>query len=1565
MRALPIAFCLLAGLGATAEGAERSGLFEVAEPPTATAPERIAPLPAKRSRWVRLDMTQLTELAAKFATELAAPGAAAPERPADALTLSLNLFDNVRFDAIVERRVPVPSGYMLRGRLDGVQRGRWTLVVRHGTATGTVLTDRSAYVVDVGAGGRHIVTEVDRSLFPPEDPNEEWRLRLPPDPPGESPNRTQEQAPQRPAAPLPAELRPPHSQGADLRSAGGSWLPIGPAPILYGQVENVVPNNEVAGAIHTVLAHPTDADILYAGAVNGGIWRTDNATALRPDWRPLTDDFHSLSIGAMAFDPEDPNTILAGIGRYSSFAQAGGDRVGLLLSKDGGETWTHPDLPFGNEYSKNISGVAVDGDRLVASAGPDCCTSVYRSLDGGATWSEAAGLPANGAMDLVVDPTDRDRFYVTVRERGVFRSDDGAASWQDVSSHDAALDTIFTVPVVDEDGREGRNDNAEMAVASDGRLYLAVLVGGQAKYIGFTDDQGGTWNEMDLPLTPEIDGRELGLNPRFKPGGQGAIHFSIRADPADPNIVYVGGDRQGCVFVEGADGFVCSSFIGATDFTGRLFRGDATVAPTGEVPSPQWQHLTHSADIEAIPGGGTAGSSAPHADSREMVFDANGDIIEVDDGGIYRRTSPRDNSGDWFSLNGNLQVTEMHDVAYDPLAEVVIGGNQDTGTVQQSSTADAVWATVDVADGGDVAVDASNAPDYSIRYSSAQLLLGFFRTYYDAANNIIDEQRPALELDGASVYETNPRFGFVQPVILNAVDPRRAVLPAASIYETDDRFDTLTESYAFDRSVSERASAAAYGCSANPDLLYIGHSGPDGTAVSVRTSLGDDETATPDDFRMTPFPGGFARDILINPDDCATAYVADDSEVYASHDTGATWRRITGNLADVPVFWRDLSSLEFVPSGGPLGAAAVLVAGRGGVHAMYTAEESVWLAVNEGLPNAPAADLDYDATDDVLVVSTLGRGAWRLQRGPAVVRPIEDVALEVSDGEITVDLAGVFEERAGGGLTYSVESADETIATASVSDDVITVAPLAAGVVFITVTARDAGGGSGATTFTITVGAVLNIAAAAAAAEGETAVLTVTLSHALNESNESNDSIELGYTLGADDDRNTSDADDQDYADARGTVTIEAGATAGTIEIAINDDDIVEPLREAFAVRLTAPERNPDFGLGLETTATVTIDEGVCDRSEQLRDAVVERLGVATCAAVDDLTDIVWLDLSGRGIERLKQFDFLYMTALLDLDLSRNALTELSNDAFAGPHRLQTLSLRSNRLASLPDYVFESLSDLHQVHLSGNRLTALPSALFRNNPQLADLRLDGNALAALPAGIFRGLNMLQVLQLQNNPGAPFALAVDLVRTDADSWQPSSPARIVARIAQGAPFEMDVDLTAADGSLGTDTVRLAAGKTASNSATVTRIGDLAAEVRVGVPPLPSRNYSGFTIVAGDPLLLFKARPRVLAAPRPQELVAEGDAIAIDLATVFGDFDSEQLNYAATSSDESLATVSIDGTTLTITPTAEGTLSVTVTATDSDGLSATLVIEVVVDAFAARLLRSWRLILIEQD
>ncbi|MCH8147080.1 MAG: hypothetical protein IH987_03685 [Planctomycetes bacterium] len=77
---------------------------------------------------------------------------------------------------------------------------------------------------------------------------------------------------------------------------GGSiWVSQGPGPAQFGQIENVLPDNEVVGAVHCLAAHPVNADILYLGGVNGGVWKTTNATAISPTWVPLTDLENGLS----------------------------------------------------------------------------------------------------------------------------------------------------------------------------------------------------------------------------------------------------------------------------------------------------------------------------------------------------------------------------------------------------------------------------------------------------------------------------------------------------------------------------------------------------------------------------------------------------------------------------------------------------------------------------------------------------------------------------------------------------------------------------------------------------------------------------------------------------------------------------------------------------------------------------------------------------------------------------------------------------------------------------------------------------------------------------------------------------------------------------------------------------------------------------------------------------------------------------------------------------------------------------------------------------------------------
>ena len=1455
-----------------------------AEPTVAARPDPVG-LPSIRRRTVTLDVRRL-------APPSAAPApAAASAAPGDAWRVQLNLFDDAGFAAIVERTFPLADGHAVRGRLANGP-GRVTLAVRGNTVTGTVLTPEDAYVIRPAGRGRHIVSQVDRAWFP-FDGAARWRRQ----PPAvDAPARMFKPAAES-SLPTPGDqLRTSHARkNAPVPIARGHrasgvagfrarWLAQGPGPILWGQVENVTPDNEVVGAVHTVLAHPTDPDLLYIGATNGGIWRTDDATSTRPTWRPLTDHASSLSIGAMAFDAEDVNTIVAGIGRYSSFGGAGGDRTGLLLSRDGGDTWQALQHPLFSPNG-NISGVAMRGDRIVAAAAR-WEGGAFRSTDGGATWNAIPDLSLDQyVFDLVADPSDAERLYVTVEQRGVFRSDDGGATWQNVSSRDPVLTGAFT-RTVRRDGRSGSNNNAELAVGADGRVFVAVLVGGQANYIGFTDDQGGSWTAMDLPLTLEVGDAVDGLNPRFKPGAQGAIHFSILVDPNDSDTVYVGGDRQNFHFVLHEDGtYSAHNSLGARDYSGRLFRGDAGVPATGEVPSPQWEHLTHRADVAATPGGGTGRSSSPHADSREMVFDANGDIIEVDDGGVYRRTSPGDNTGDWYSLNGNLQVSEMHDIAYDPVSKVLIGGNQDTGTPQQFPRGETTWTTVTTADGGDVAVDASEAPDVSYRYSSIQFFGGFRRYAYDATGVLVGFEFPALALGGVSVYELAPNFDFVQHFSLNAVNPRRAVIGAVSVFETFDRFATLTEAAALNGDALDRADATAYGCADNADLLYFGHGSAFTSAgqVTVRQSLGEDGAPSADDLQATGYVGGKVRDIVIDQQDCATVYAIEALRVFASNDTGATWRDITGNLADAPVNYPDLRNIEVVPSGGMFGIDnAVVVGSRAGVHVMFPRAQGVWFSMNDGLPHAPVWDLAYSAEDDALFAATLGRGAWRLQPGPVVTARIQDQALEVAAGAVAVDVTAAFEDAGGGTLAYAAASDNPAVVAAAVVDGEVVLTPMVAGTATVQVVATNAAGLEGITSFTVTVGVVVEVPPTVAAREGDHLLLPVRLSGPIRRP------TVLRYTLAADDNPGTVNAARDDYA-ATGSLILLPGTTNSNLHIVINDDGRIEPPREVFKVTLRAPTPNPDFGLGRQRATTVTIREGVCDRSLAVRNAI--RAG-RDCADVPEVATISELDLSGLGIPWLRPMDFAGMSALQRLNLSANQLASLPEGIFAGLFNLRVLLLADNDLATLPLTTFWHTPSLAHLSLSRNRLSALAPLALLGSPSLTTLELDGNRLqelapqlfawqigfqrldladnrlADLPDGTFTGLGYIGYLNLAGNPGAPFAFVLDLARTDADASAPG-PAAVALAVRQSAPFDIAAPVAVEDGAVdGNETAEtvvatLRTGRPVGEPFAVRQVDGQAATVRIAeVPAVPvgtcglAACYLGVALDAGETLVLFQ-------------------------------------------------------------------------------------------------------------
>jgi len=718
--------------------------------------------------------------------------------------------------------------------------------------------------------------------------------------------------------------------------AAQTWKAQGPGPNTRGQVENIT-DREVVGAINAVTPHPTNANIVYVGAVNGGIWRTANGMAASPTWQRQTDTQQSLSIGALEFDPTDATnrTLVAGTGRFSSFGRGGG-RIGLIRTTDEGANWTTID-GGGALVGLNISGVEPRRSTIVISVNAAdnlANRGIWRSTNTGATWVQISGgagtgLPAGLSFDLAGDPNNASRLYTNAGTSGIYRSTDTGATWTKVSN--AAMDGLMA----------GSLSNVEMAVGMHNNVYAAIVRSGRLAGVFRSGNNAASWTTMDLPTTARGG---------IHPGGQGSIHLSIAADPSNANIVYIGGDRQDRPF---------PNEIGARDYSGRLFRGDASKAA-----GSQWVHLTHSSSLGPA-GGGTASNSAPHADSRDMDIAANGVLIEGDDGGIYRRTNPQTNAGDWFSMNGNIQTTEFHNVAWDANAKIVIGGAQDTGTPEQLLTSNVRWQSVSTADGGDVAVDDTSTPGLSTRYSSNQNLGNFRRRVYNSSNVFQSQVFPSLTVVGGGAPLSRQ---FVTPIQLNTVTPTRLIIGGSnSVYESLNQGDTITEIGPGIRANGSGQDTIAYGAAGNPDVLYVGA----GTQIFVRTAAHPAALTA-----SATYPGtGFVAGIAIDPNDPQTAYVADTTNVYLTKNAGVSWTNITGNLGTL-----NPGTLRSIAYSTRIASAEVVVGSDAGVFSAPGATFMNWSKLGTGLPTVPVFELDYDRTDNILLAGTLGRGAWTLRQ---------------------------------------------------------------------------------------------------------------------------------------------------------------------------------------------------------------------------------------------------------------------------------------------------------------------------------------------------------------------------------------------------------------------------------------------------------------------------------------------------------------------------------------------------------------------------------------------------------
>lgn len=274
-----------------------------------------------------------------------------------------------------------------------------------------------------------------------------------------------------------------------------------------------------------------------------------------------------------------------------------------------------------------------------------------------------------------------------------------------------------------------------------------------------------------------------------------------------------------------------------------------------------------------------------------------------------------------------------------------------------------------------------------------------------------------------------------------------------------------------------------------------------------------------------------------------------------------------------------------------------------------------------------------------------------------------------------------------------------------------------------------------------------------AAREGETAVLEVRLD------SPPESPVTINYSIGADGDPNTDDADPSDYAGGgTGSVQVPAGASGASIKITISDDDDVEPVREVLLITLQSSAGAGSL-IGDARSAVVSIEEGVCDRTSQVRDLIMSEAGIDGCSEIDNahMAGIERLTFSpsdgfeGALLTTLRAGDFGGLSVMTFLDLSENELTQLPEGVFADLSSLDFLRLNDNQLTELPAGAFAGLSRLGSwLFLHNNQLTELPAGIFAGLERVELLRLNHNRLTGLPEGVFADLSGLTALDLSAN-----------------------------------------------------------------------------------------------------------------------------------------------------------------------------------------------------------------------
>jgi hypothetical protein len=771
-----------------------------------------------------------------------------------------------------------------------------------------------------------------------------------------------------------------------LTTIAGTWSQIGPNPLqgvnpVAGEGYELMSGQ--VSAIAVDLANDATGNTVYVGSSSGGLWKSTNGLT-GGSFIPLSDQSNSLSVGAIALDSRtNPPKIYVGTGAPDNSANISSyTGVGIRISTNDGKTWTTVGSADSGAHSfvgLGFSRILVDPvnpDILLASTGMGIDPNyphtsipqgdgainnlgIYRSTDGGATWSQVmtanyAGQPACCGtpsllapqgffhMEILYEPK-QGTYFAGVTGQGLFASTDQGATWNSLGSLGLG------------NGLPAGNKMFRVSLTTrNGSLWALLLVNpfpksGNAFELFRSSDQGGTWRltRQQLPVTIPASSRCYSND--YDPVFKGALMY-VAAPPRSPSLLVA----TQCVFL------------------------------WGDIPDP-------GSSFNLI-------ENNLHGDQHAIAFVNATTWYVGDDGGAWVTTN---SGGTWIGLNHDLQTLEFFSADEDSAgAGWFAGGMQDNGPAIVSAPHSSTWQQPFLGDGAYVGADPLGTPAFFMSEPGGDIFYvntSIVTTPYTPPTLIqFSSASPAINADFLTPFEiltNNPSlYPGVTGITLNifqqgrillvggAANPWLVAFDPAATYNPCNFPNPLVPCNASLPS-NPQVVQLTKGGATNISYLALVPSDPTtayltaGSSLLRLSNISFTGSATMTPITTGPVNGDVLGHLAVSYSDSQILYLIkvgflNGQKIFKSTDGGSTWINISGNMPNTPLNWiaLDPNSPNSVYVASDTG---VYVASDGGVV------NEVWKTLGTGLPNVPVVQIKVLPRGGLLA-ATFGRNVWGL-----------------------------------------------------------------------------------------------------------------------------------------------------------------------------------------------------------------------------------------------------------------------------------------------------------------------------------------------------------------------------------------------------------------------------------------------------------------------------------------------------------------------------------------------------------------------------------------------------------